>query len=67
MAVKWKDKLTKKELEHVKEHTSKGTLKQITANVLFQQNMECPCWECVAIGRKIGIEVVLTAFHNRDW
>jgi len=60
---KWRDKLTKKELEHLKE-TGTKTLAQVTANVNHQAGMEFPCWDCVGIGRKLGINVNLTAFYK---
>ncbi len=57
----WKDKLTKKELKHLKE-TDAHTLADVKANVAYQAKNIFPCWDCVEIGRKLGIEVKLTAF-----
>ena len=60
----WKQKLTKKELHHLRE-TGAKTLADVRANVLCQSKNRFPCWECVEIGRKLGIEVELTAFHSQ--
>ncbi len=63
--MRWQKKLTKKELLHLRE-TGATTLEQVRENVLFQAQNRFPCWECVEIGRKLGIEVELTAFHSSD-
>ncbi|BCO09304.1 hypothetical protein GF1_16800 [Desulfolithobacter dissulfuricans] len=63
--MRWQQKLTKKELRHLHE-TGARTLADVRENVLYQSKMFFPCWECVEIGRKLGIEVELTAFHSRS-
>ena len=62
--MKWQEKLTKKELQHLRE-TEANTLAEVRANVLYQSKNLFPCWECVEIGRKLGISVELTAFHSQ--
>jgi len=63
MIMTWKDKLNKKELKHLKETDTK-TLMQIKENVKHQDKMEFPCWDCVSIGQKLGIEIKLSTFHK---
>ena len=60
---KWQKKLTKAERRHCAE-TKGTTLTNVKSNVLFQQHLKFPCWVCVSIGRKLGMDVKLTAFHN---
>lgn len=62
--MRWQKKLTKTELKHLRE-TGARTLKQVRENVEHQDNMAFPCWDCVAIGRKLGMGIKLTAFHER--
>ncbi|MEA3467138.1 MAG: hypothetical protein U9R57_02815 [Thermodesulfobacteriota bacterium] len=62
--MKWQQKLTKKELRHLRETDCK-TLEDVKRNVAYQSQMRFPCWECVEIGRKLGISVELTAFHTQ--
>jgi len=61
--MQWRKKLTEKELQHLRE-TGATTLEQVRENVLYQSINRFPCWECVKIGRKLGISVELTAFHS---
>jgi len=61
---KWQKKLTKAERQHLKD-TGVTNLTQVRENVLFQAHNQFPCSECVSIGRKLGIEVDLAAFHER--
>ncbi len=61
----WKDKLTEKERQHLCE-TAAYTLRDVRVNVLAQAENQFPCWECVEIGHKLGIEVELTAFLDRE-
>ncbi len=60
--MKWQQKLTRKELQHLRETDCK-TLEDVRRNVAYQSQMRFPCWECVEIGRKLRISVELTAFH----
>ena len=59
--MKWKAKLTKAQLEHLKE-CKITTLAGIKSNTVFQDTLMFPCWECVGIARRLGLEVKLTAF-----
>jgi len=58
--MKWQDKLTKKELKHLKEDANCTTLRQIKKTIEFQENLRKekpafdPCWECFSIGKKLG-------------
>ncbi len=61
--MRWQQKLTKKELQHLRE-TNCRTLEDVKRNVAYQSQMRFPCWECVEIGRKLGFSVELTAFHS---
>ena len=61
---RWQDKLNKAERKHLRE-TGARTLALVKSNVDFQDQNECPCWDCVGIGRKLGMEIRLTAFDNR--
>jgi len=61
--MKWQDKLNKTDKKHLKE-TRARTLTQVKANVKHQETMAFPCWDCVGIGRKLGIDVNLKAFHE---
>lgn len=60
--MRWQQKLTKKQLRHVRE-SGATSLEGVRRNVLHQAEMQFPCWECVEIGRKLDIEVELTAFN----
>ena len=62
--MRWQKKLTKTQHKHLRE-TDARTLGQTRENVLFQAGNMFPCWDCVEIGRRLGIEVELTAFHER--
>ncbi|MCK5243710.1 MAG: hypothetical protein KAJ90_00455 [Desulfobacterales bacterium] len=61
--MKWQEKLTKAERKHLREINA-TTLSDIQKAVDFQDHMAFPCWECVGIGRKLGMSVSLTAFHK---
>jgi len=61
--MRWQQKLTRKELQHLRE-TNCTTLEDVRRNVAYQSQNRFPCWECVEIGRKLGISVELTAFHS---
>jgi len=63
--MRWQQKLTRKELQHLRE-TRANTLEEVRENVLYQSQNCFPCWECVEIGRKLGISVELTAFHSQS-
>ena len=63
---KWRNKLSHTDLRHLKE-TGTITLAQVKKNVAHQDTMEYPCWECVSIGRKLDLNVTLTAFHNKHF
>ena len=60
----WKDKLTKTQMKHIKETTQRSTLSEVKQNIAFQAQNTFPCWECIDIARKLGIEIELSAFHN---
>lgn len=63
---KWQKKLTAAQRKHAKEQGG-TSLAGVRRNVEFQAGMACPCWECVEIGRRLGIDVELAAFHaHRD-
>ena len=61
--MRWQQKLTRKELQHLRE-TNCTTLEDVRRNVAYQSQNRFHCWECVEIGRKLGISVELTAFHS---
>ncbi len=64
--MKWQQKLNKADHKHLREsHDGRITLETIRNNVLAQADNIFPCWDCVEIGRKLGIEVELTAFNKR--
>lgn len=57
----WKGKLTKAELQHVKETTVNCTLKEFIENRHAQKTMATKstpevCWECRMIAKKLGLE-----------
>ena len=62
--MRWQQKLTRKELQHLRE-TNCTTLEDVKRNVAYQSQNHFPCWECVEIGRKLGINVELTAFYSQ--
>ena len=61
---RWQDKLTKAEQKHLRE-TGGRTLALVKSNVDFQDQNAFPCWDCVGIGRKLGMEIKLSAFNKR--
>jgi len=61
----WMKKLTVKELQHIKETSGAVTMCNAIDNAKFQESNRFPCWECVSIGRKLGVEIELKAFHAR--
>lgn len=62
--MRWQDKLTKKQKAHLKE-VGITTLRGVKQSVEFQNGQRFPCWECVEVGRRLGLEAKLTAFHER--
>lgn len=54
--MKWQKKLTKKELKHIKETTSDGTLRAIKTNRLGQTENNITCHDCDIIARKLGLK-----------
>jgi len=64
--MRWQDKLTKKELRHLRIDANCRTLSAVKRTVEQHEiwrheihennkrNVE-PCWECKAIGRKLGL------------
>lgn len=60
--MRWQNKLTKKELAHVRETTNRCTLAEFKSNFQWQ---ECEslseggtrCWGCWSIARKLGVIV----------
>lgn len=64
--INWKKKLNKKQRNHVRESIDGPvTLEKIRNNVLAQRDNIFPCWDCVDIGRRLGIKVDLVKFHDR--
>ena len=63
--MRWQDKLNSADHKHLKE-TLEGrvTLERVTNNVLAQETAKFPCWDCVCIGRKLGIPFELVAFNE---
>ena len=53
---KWRDKLTKDQLAHIKE-TGATTLNQVINNVEYQENLAFPCWVCLSIGEALKDEI----------
>ena len=62
--VKWQDKLTKKELKHLRVDANCHTLAAVKRTVEVQEADRKrnnhnpviePCWECKEIGRKLGL------------
>ena len=60
----WIDKLNSKERKHLRDMGIR-TLREVKNNVAYQSLMMFPCWDCVSMGRKLGIPVKLTAFDER--
>ncbi len=53
----WKNKITKKELKHIRETTDTGTLQQFKSNRAWHKKQDKePCWDCRLIARKLGLE-----------
>ena len=61
----WTKKLTKKQLVHLLEARD-VTLASVRLDVAHQSRMKYPCWDCVSIGKRLGMDVELTAFHKKD-
>jgi len=60
--MKWQDKITKKELKHLRDCGMK-TLKQAKETFAYQKALRDkfpksePCWDCKCIARKLGFDV----------
>ncbi len=59
----WYSKLTAKQRRHLVE-IGVHTREEATTAVQNQDNNAFPCWECISIGRRLGIPYKLTAFHD---
>ena len=58
---KWQKPLKKSEIDHIKETTDSGTLRQFKANRKFHLERKTkddndPCLECRSIAIKLGLE-----------
>lgn len=57
--MKWQKKLTKKELQHIKETTQRGTLAEFRRNYASQEKHRTqdyePCYECWLMAKKLGL------------
>jgi len=60
--MKWQDKLTKKELKHLRKDANCFTLQHVKNTVEQHEkwrkefpNNSDPCFDCKAIGRKLGL------------
>jgi len=62
--MKWQKKLNETDHRHLKA-TGSNTLAEFKHNLEFQVNNEFPCWKCVTIGRKLGLEVTLREFYTK--
>lgn len=56
--MKFQKKLTKKELQHLKETTTRGTLTEFRRNREHQQKEGIKCFDCRRIALKLGVEKV---------
>lgn len=59
--MRWRKKLTQKELKHIRETTERGTKAEFLRNRAAQVKEEkrgwpIPCFECRIIARKLGTE-----------
>jgi len=54
--MRWKEKLTKKELKHIKETTGRATLGEFQRNRKDQIGYGVECFACQSIARKLGLE-----------
>jgi hypothetical protein len=59
--MKWQNKITKKQLKHIKETTDTGTLAQFIFNREWHRERMAegerePCFECREIALRLGIE-----------
>ena len=61
---KWQKKLTKAERDHLK-WAEVRSLSGAKYFVEFQKVNQFPCWNCVSIAGKLGVDLKLTAFHKR--
>lgn len=59
ITMRWQSKLTKKELQHVKETTERGTLSEFRRNFEAQEKHRTadyePCYDCWFIAKKLGL------------
>ena len=53
----FRDKLNKKELQHLKDTTERGTLVGLKRNLEGQKRDNIRCFDCEQIARKLGLEV----------
>lgn len=62
---KWQRKLSAAERRHLKE-MGISTLWGARNSAKFQELNMFPCWECVSIGRKLGVELDLKKFNEME-
>lgn len=62
--MKWQKKLTKKELDHIRETTNHLSLREFKRNreeqikLMVEKGWSEPCFECRTIALKLGVEAV---------
>lgn len=64
--MKWQDKLNKKQRTHVRESIDgRITLAKVINNCKAQEDRMFPCWECVNIAHRLGVNLELREFNQR--
>lgn len=54
---KWQNKVTKKQIKHIRETTDRCTLSELISNIRRQRTSGIRCWECEEIVHRLGLDI----------
>ena len=54
---RWQNKVTKKQLKHIRETTNRCTLTELAHNIRGQRAYGIRCFECEEIAHRLGLNI----------
>ncbi len=54
---RWQNRVTKKQLKHIRETTNRCTLTELINNIRGQRADGIRCWECEEIAHRLGLNI----------